>query len=545
MRYILLLSILFFAAGAAAVEISPADLASLAASRSAQPAAAETLSHGHTPPASRIYGDQLFAGNFRDAPFAGFNPDYQIAIGDRIIIRVWGAVTTDGVFTVDPQGNIFVPNLGPVPVLGVRNAELNKHIQERAQQIFRANVGIYATLDASQPVKVFVTGAVTSPGLYGGLSSDSLLAYLDKAGGVDRERGSYIDIVVLRNGVERKRINLYDFLLHGRLDLIQFSDGDTIVVAPRHNAVNVGGEVFNPVLFEFTGPATTVNDVLAMAKVRPGATHVSVVHHTGRERTSEYAEIDKAGAIVLQPGDEVSVLADRYSGTILVRVEGAHSGEHALILPYGARLQEVINRLVATDKSNLDGLQLYRRSVAKRQKEMLDTSLAALETQALTARSATLEEANLRGKEAEMILKFVDQARKVDPKGQVVLAGSVDVVGDTLLEDGDTIVIPEKSSLLMVHGEVMFPNAIVYTPGATPDDYIHKAGGYAQNADTSRILLFKENGLVQTIPADYKGIAPGDELMVLPKVDPKRLEIAKGFTQILYQIAIAARQLVW
>lgn len=495
------------------------------------------------PMAGKIFGGQLFNGNFRGEQFPGFNPNYQISIGDRITIRIWGAVTIDGVFPVDPQGNIFVPSLGPVPVLGVRNGDLNGHIQARAQKIFRENVGIYATLDATQPVKVFVTGFVSNPGLYGGLSSDSVLYYLDKAGGVDPERGSYIDIKVMRNQTVRKTVNLYDFLLSGKLELIQLSDGDTIIVEPRKQSVTVSGQVFNPATFEFDQSPFTVADLLKLAAVKPTATHVSVLRRTGREKTSEYYEIAKAQQVQLNDGDEVNILSDRYNGTILIRVEGAHVGEHALILPYGATLQEVLVRLSPTSRSNLDAIQLFRKSVAQRQKEMIEASLAALETQALTARSATLEEANLRGKEAEMILQFVARARNVEPKGQVVLAGEPKVLEETLLEDGDTIVIPEKNSLLLVHGEVMFPNAIVHTPGATPDYYIKQAGGYAQNADTSRILLFKTNGVVLNVKGNYKEIVAGEELMVLPKVDVKSLEIAKGFTQVLYQIAVAARAL--
>lgn len=494
--------------------------------------------------ASKIFGGQLFTGNFRAEQFPGFNPNYQISIGDRITIRVWGAVTIDGIFPVDPQGNIFVPSLGPVPVLGVRNGELNAVIQSRAQKVFRDNVSIYATLDATQPVKVFVTGFVSNPGLYAGLSSDSLLYYLDKAGGVDPVRGSYIDIKIMRNQSVRASVNLYDFLLSGKLELIQLNDGDTIIVEPRKQSVTISGEVLNPYIFEYDQSSLTVADLLKLAAVKPSATHVSVVRRTGREKTSEYYEIAKAQQIVLDDGDEVRVLADRYSGTILVRVEGAHVGEHALVLPYGATLQQVFEKISPSSSSNLEAIQLFRRSVAERQKEMINTSLAALESQALTARSATLEEATLRGKEADLILKFVERARNVEPKGQVILAGSQKVLAETILEDGDSIVIPEKNSLLLVHGEVMFPNAIVHTPGATPEFYIKQAGGYAQNADNSRILLFKTNGVVLNIPTDYKEIVAGDELMVLPKVDVKRLEIAKGFSQILYQVAIATRSLL-
>lgn len=281
--------------------------------------------------ASKIFGGQLFTGNFRAEQFPGFNPNYQISIGDRITIRIWGAVTIDGIFPVDPQGNIFVPSLGPVPVLGVRNGELNDVIQSRAQKVFRDNVSIYATLDATQPVKVFVTGFVSKPGLYAGLSSDSLLYYLDKAGGVDPLRGSYVDIKIMRNQSVRKNVNLYDFLLSGKLELIQLNDGDTIIVEPRKQSVSISGEVLNPYIFEYDQPTLTVADLLKLAAVKPTATHVSVVRRTGREKTSEYYEIAKAQQVVLDDGDEVKVLSDRYSGTILVRIEGAHVDRKSVV----------------------------------------------------------------------------------------------------------------------------------------------------------------------------------------------------------------------
>jgi hypothetical protein len=46
-----------------------------------------------------------------------------------------------------------------------------------------------------------------------------------------------------------------------------------------------------------------------------------------------------------------------------------------------------------------------------------------------------------------------------------------------LLEDGDVIMIPEKTSLVMVHGEVLFPNAVSWQDGMDVDDYIKNAVG--------------------------------------------------------------------
>jgi hypothetical protein len=178
--------------------------------------------------------------------------------------------------------------------------------------------------------------------------------------------------------------------------------------------------------------------------------------------------------------------------------------------------------------------------VAQRQKELLEISLRSLETYALTARSATSEEAALRGREADQILQFIERARSIQPRGQVVLAGP-GAAENTLLEDGDVIQVPERSNLLLVSGEVIFPTALVYDPKAETDDYVQRAGGYTQGADRARVLVVHQDGSVAE--SGSAELRPGDEIMVMPKIETKRVEITRGITQILYQLAVAAKVL--
>lgn len=489
-----------------------------------------------------MFGSQIFTGRFGAVPFAGFNPSYQVATGDQITVRMWGGFSFDATQSVDPQGNIFIPNVGPIRVQGVRNEVLNEQVEAQVKRVFRSTVGVYASLAAAQPVKVYVTGFVRAPGLYGGLSSDSVLYYLDQAGGIDPDRGSYLEVDVLRSGKLRAKFNLYRFLLDGQIEHLQLQDGDTIVAYPRKHSVQVGGEVLNPYIFEFAERAIPASAVLDMARPRPGATHLSIVRKIGAERRSEYHAISAAPQVMIEDGDEVGITSDKYPGTILVRIEGAHLGERSLVLPYGARLRDAMSRLRPAPQANVDATQLYRRSVALRQKEMLDTSLRSLETYALTARSATSEEAALRTREAEMILQFIDRARNVQPRGQVILAQGGQA-SDTLLEDGDVIRVPEQSNLVLVSGEVLFPNALVFEPQAGPDHYIARAGGFNQGAEKARVIVLRQDGSVAP-GEDAAVLRRGDEIMVLPKIETKNVEVTRGITQILYQIAVSAKVLL-
>ena len=486
-----------------------------------------------------VFGAQMFTGRFASQSFSGFNPDYQIASGDRVSVRLWGAYTLDTTQVVDAQGNLFLPGIGPVRVQGVRNGDLNPLVQASLKRVYRANVHSYATLEAAQPVKVYVTGFVRQPGLYGGLSSDSVLRYLDMAGGIDAERGSYLAVDVLRGGRLHARVDLYRFLLEGRIDPLQLHDGDTVFVAPRQSSVRVGGDVATAQSFEFRGTHVSASEILAMARPRASATHLAIVRQRGPERRSEYHPLSDAATVQLGHGDEVTLTSDKVPGTILVRIEGAHRGERTAVLPYGARLSDALALLRLPPQGQLDALQVYRKSIASRQKEMVTLALDKLETQVLTARSATNEEASLRTREAELVTRFAARVRTIEPRGQLVLP-DLALAGQTLLEDGDTLVVPERASQVTLHGEVLFPLAVQHDPQRTVADYIRLAGGYTQNADTSRVLLMARNGSVVEAQASTKP-APGEELMVLPRADTKSIEVTRGITQILYQIAVVAK----
>ncbi|RYZ00868.1 MAG: polysialic acid transporter, partial [Comamonadaceae bacterium] len=472
-----------------------------AASAAAAASAPVVVEPSYTPPqaadyrnnlASDVFGANLFTGSFARQGATQFNPDYVVALGDRVQVRLWGAFEFDQILTVDPRGNIFIPHAGPVTVLGVRNQDLQKLVEAAVGRTFRTNVYSYASLAAAQPVRVFVGGFVNRPGLYSGTSMDSLLSYLDQAGGIDPERGSFLAVQVKRGQQVRATANLYDFLLNGTMPLIQLADGDVIFVAPRFNTVRVSGLAENPKRFEFTD-ARAVADLVRLARPRATATHVRVVRNTGPVRNTEYYTLAEANQVVLQSGDELEFTSDKKPGTITVRVEGEHQSPQEYVLPYGTRLGQLLQNIQYSERSDVDSLQLFRLSVKERQRAMLLTSLRSLEAAALTARSGTSDEAVLRKEEADLILQWVSRARTIESSGQIVIAQS-DQRGSLLLENGDVLRVPTRDGLVLVSGEVLFPNAVAWDQSLTLDDYVKKAGGYTQNADSARIVVARRDG---------------------------------------------------
>ncbi|CAM4263374.1 Polysaccharide export protein [Comamonas aquatilis] len=493
---------------------------------------------------SDVYGAQLFTGAFSQPGAMQFNPDYAIAIGDQIQVRLWGAFAFEQMLTVDPRGNIFLPHAGPVPVMGARNRELEGLVQAAVRRTFRNNVSSYASLAAAQPVRVFVSGNVNRPGLYNGTSMDSVLRYLDMAGGVDPERGSYQQVQVKRGQSTRATVNLYDFLLQGNMPMVQLADGDVIFVPPYTQRVKVKGLVVNAKRFEFLGSQQTVAQLMMLAKPLATATHVRVMRNTGNTRNAEYYPLSEAHTVTLANGDELEFTADKKPGTITVRVEGEHNSAQEYVLPYGSSMGLLLEQIQPNANSDMDSVQLFRESVKQRQKELLATSLHNLEMSLLTARSGSSDEARLRKDEAELSLQWVQRAKEVEPVGQVQIA-KASQLKSMLLENGDVVRIPRKDDLVLVSGEVLFPNAVAYDAKLNLQTYINRAGGLTQMADNARVVVARRDGSYEQMDTDrlfgHTDIKAGDQILVLPKVDEKKRQFWKDMTQIIYQVAISAK----
>ncbi len=493
---------------------------------------------------SDVFGANLFTGAFAKEGATQFNPDYIVAVGDKIQARFWGAYEYEALIIVDPKGNIYLPHVGPVKVLGVRNKDLQNVVASEVKKIFRANVNSYANLAAAQPVRVFVSGFVYRPGLYSGTSMDSILHYLDQAGGIDTERGSFLNIQIKRGENIRATMNLYDFLFKGTIPLVQLTDGDVIFVTPRQNTVQVTGLAENAKRFEFNDISNNLALIRKMAKPLAEATHVRVTRNTGTILNVEYYSLDKIKQVQLNNGDEIAFTADKRPGTITVRVNGEVISSREYVLPYGSRMGSLFEKLRFSEQADTSSIQLFRESVKESHQEMLQTSLQKLESSVLTARSGTTEESVLRKNEAELLLQWIERAKEIEATGQVVITKS-DRIEDILLENGDTINVSAVDNLVFVGGEVLFPNTFAINTENGFDDYIKMAGSYSQDPDLARIIIAHRDGSFEDaeegfwLSPDVK-IRSGDKILVLPKQDPKNRQLFKEISQMIYQVALAA-----
>lgn len=484
------------------------------------------------------FGANLFQGNFASTYSSGLNGDYVILPGDRITVRVWGARSYDDVLFVDQQGNIFLPEIGPVRVAGLKQTALPGAVKAKLASIFTGNVNIYVNLQSTQPVAVYVAGGVPHPGRYAGGPVDSAMSYLDRAGGILPEQGGYRNIRVLRNGKTLGRIDLYSFMLDGHLPDLRLKDGDTILVGPCGPSVAAYGLLRRPARYEFTD-VPTGRDLLEYASPLNGVSHVSVSGVRQSAPFHVYVPLAEFEAFRLADGDRVEFVADARGRTIMVAVSGAIRGASRFPVLKDTRLKTLLEYVsVESNLADTGAVYLRRKSVAEEQKAILADSLRRLEQSALTATSSSVDEANIRVREAELIQNFVQRASQLKPDG-VVVVSRAGKVADILLEDGDEIIIPQKTDVIHISGEVLIPKAVTWEKGRTLDAYLASAGGLSDRADRRNILIVGQNGEVTR--ADARNVQPGDRILIMPKFDSKNVQLVKDFAQVLYQIAVAVK----
>jgi protein involved in polysaccharide export with SLBB domain len=370
------------------------------------------------------------------------------------------------------------------------------------------------------------------------MASDSVLYFLKRAGGIDSERGSYREISIIRNNTKVYTIDLYQFVRFGSMPSVSFKDGDVILVEPQKPAVTVAGAARNPFRFELGELNANGQTLVGYAKPLSKVSHVAVVGSRNTGPISVYLPYQEFLSFKLADGDKVLFNDDAHPNIIDVQLQGSFKGPSHYTVKKGSRLNELLDH-IAVDPilADIDAIYILRKSVAERQKQALTESLDRLERSIFTAPASSDGEAAIRAREAEMVLRFTDRARKVVPLGKVLVADS-DTVANIMLEQDDQIIIPLQTDLVQVTGEVMMPQALVYSSSASLTDYINWAGGFAERADDDRVAVVRANGRIEfNVQAP---IQPGDQIMVFPKVDSKIMQTVKDITQIVYQIAIAA-----
>ncbi|MFO7568400.1 MAG: SLBB domain-containing protein [Smithellaceae bacterium] len=173
---------------------------------------------------------------------------YVIGPGDEVKILLWGRINAQYDLTVDRNGHITIPQIGPLAVAGMTYDQMSAHVTKQATQIVGANVDI--AMGSLKSIPVFVLGDVKRPGAYTIGSFATITDALLIAGGPS-EIGSLRNVQLKRKNQLIVSFDLYKLLLSGdKSDDRVLQAGDVVFVPVSGPLVGIAGNVKRPAIYE-------------------------------------------------------------------------------------------------------------------------------------------------------------------------------------------------------------------------------------------------------------------------------------------------------
>jgi polysaccharide export outer membrane protein len=228
--------------------------------------------------------------------------DYALGGGDRIRINVFEVPEYTGDYQIPPGGQLFLPLVGPVDILGLTQAEAADAIAAKYSRYLKRPL-VTVSLLSPRPINVVIAGEVVRPGSYtvglqGGAGDNPGVQYPTIVGALTLAEGVTLAADLRQVTLKRKQglgperiinLDLMELVKNGNLPQdITLRDGDTVFV-PTATEVNMAD------IRQFS------NASFAMASNRPRT--VTVVGEVNRPGSYVIIGGGTAAAAATTPGN--------------------------------------------------------------------------------------------------------------------------------------------------------------------------------------------------------------------------------------------------
>ena len=400
----------------------------------------------------RVFGRDIFRQanpSFQPNENMPIPDTYVLGTGDQVVVDIYGASQHTLVHTISPEGTITVSGYGPIRLSGLTVAAAQAKLRNTIGSRYQTS-NLRVTVGNTRTIQVNIMGEVRAPGTYHLSAFANVFYALYRAGGTS-SLGTLRSIKVFRNGRLVTVVDLYDYILNGRLaGNIMLQDNDVIQVEPYHSLVGITGNVKRPMFYEMRKDES-VATLLKYAGGFTGDAHkksVRLVRQTGeRYQVYNVNEFDMADFKV-EDGDAVTVdgMINRYENMVEIKGAVFRPGQFQL----GTNINSVKTLVEAAEGLTEDAFTSH--AVLHRLKA--DRSLEVL---------------------------------PIDVEG--IMSGTV---ADVPLQNEDVLFIMTQEDLrqertLTITGWVMSPGTYEYADNVTIEDLIVMAGGLRDQASLAKV----------------------------------------------------------
>lgn len=469
-------------------------------------------------PDQRIFGSELFAENslvFEPNLNIATPEGYSLGPGDELVISVYGYSEQKYDLRVSVEGEIYIPQVGPIQVSGLSIPQATDRIKAKlTSTIYRAiasgKTQVQVTLGKIRSIRVTVIGQAQKPGTFTVSSLSTLFNILYLCGG-PTSMGSYRDIQLIRNNQILDSADLYHFLVNGtEKDNLTLKDGDIIRIPYFKTRVKITGNVKRIGEFEMV----------------PHETFADLLKYCGGFTDTAY----KGAVTVVRLTDEGKVVID-LNASQYDKFEPEGSDEFMV-----NRLQDNFANRVIIDGS------VYRPGQYQLKSQMTVADL--LENAGGLKKDAYPHDAT--------IFRYIHGRT---PASVSVDLDSVLNYGQKIyLQNDDSIYIHSNSeftdkSYVVIEGNVRKPGQVDWRKNFTMEDLLLASGGINGSGDSTNIEILRrirhvdldvaqheESKVInvdlsnQSLPADQIPLEPYDMVIVkpIPGYVPQRSVLVEG-----------------
>jgi protein involved in polysaccharide export with SLBB domain len=400
----------------------------------------------------KIFGHDIFNNKkltFESSMNLATPQNYVLGPGDVVNVDVWGASQENVSETISPDGTITIENIGVIQLGGLSVSQAKARLKRVLGPRYQGSK-IDLTVGQTRTITVSVIGEVKMPGTFTMSAFATVYNALYMAGGPN-EIGTLRNVKVYRNGKLISNVDVYDFLLNGRLTGdVRLHDNDVITVGPYESLVNITGKVKRPMFYE-------------MKKTESAATLVNYAGgFTGDAYTKAIRINRKAGA-----GYSVFSVGEFDMNTFKLMDEDSVSVDSTIV-----RYQNMVEIKGAVFRP---GMYHVGGDIST--------------VKALVEAAAGLTEGAI-GQHAVMHRMKVDRTLEVQ---------SVDIVGilegtipDVPLRNEDVIYVASRDEnetlkTVSINGEVHYPGTYKFAENESIEDLILQAGGPTEAASLVKV----------------------------------------------------------
>ena len=404
------------------------------------------------PSKRKIFGHDVFNNKnltFESSMNLATPQSYRLGPGDAVNIDIWGASQESVTETISPDGTITISGIGVVQLGGLSVSQAKARLKSVLGPRYQGSK-IELTLGQTRTITVSVMGEVKVPGTYTMSAFATVYNALYMAGGPN-DIGTLRNVKVYRRGKLLSNVDVYDFLLNGRLTGdVRLQDNDVITVSPYEALVNITGKVKRPMYYE-------------MKKTESAAT---LLKYAGGFTGDAYT---KAIRINRKAGNEYSVFS----------VGEFDLSNFKLMDEDSVSVDSTLNRY--QNMVEIKGA-VFRPGMYQVGGE-ISTVKSLVEAAAGLTEGAIAQHAVMHRMRADRTLEVL----RVDVSG--IMAGTAP---DVPLRNEDVIYIAsrqerEEQKTVTINGEVAYPGVYKFAANETIEDLILQAGGPTEAASLVKV----------------------------------------------------------